>query len=191
LSKKKHIAVCSEIYLQAQLQITIFCKMLMTENQSQSPLSSAQLRHTPERFEDIFGLSVSDFDALLQRLSDLTNNAEQKQPESDLAEEVSITLLSIRQSTTHAVLGVCFGREESVVGDIVNRLEPLLEAAQAHQDKGSSATRAHNPQQDQPENIDKTLRLLQELQIYQVELKLRKDAWRKIPSALQRDRLIK
>lgn len=145
--------------------------MLMTENQSQSPLSSAQLRHTPERFEDIFGLSVSDFDALLQRLHDLTNNAPQKQPESYLAEEVSITLLSMRQSTTHAVLGVCFGREESVVGDIVKRLEPLLEAAQAHQDKGSSATRSHNPQQDQPENIDEALRLLQELQIYQVELK--------------------
>lgn len=139
---------------------------------SQSPLSSAHLRHTPERFENIFGLSVSDFDALLLRLSVPSDNAPQNQPdESDLAEEVNITLLSMRQSTTHAVLGVCFGREESVVGDIVTRLQPRLEAVQAHHEKDSSKTRPHNQKENQPENIDETLRLLQELQIYQVELK--------------------
>lgn len=136
---------------------------------SQSPLSSVQLRHTPERFQHIMGLSVSDFDALLQRLGDTTNESQRSSAEK-LAEEVSIALLFMRQSMSKEVLSVCFGREEVEVEDILQRLQPRLEATQAPHHKSSSAIRSRKHLLDSEKNKIEAERLLHELQVHQVEL---------------------
>lgn len=136
---------------------------------SQSPLSSVQLRHTPERFQHIMGLSVSDFDALLQRLGDTTNEPQRSSVEK-LAEEVSIALLFMRQSMSKEVLSVCFGREEVEVEDILQRLQPRLEATQAPHHKSSSAIRSRKHLLDSENNKIEAERLLHELQVHQVEL---------------------
>lgn len=147
--------------------------MHMKGNPSQSPLSSIQLRQTPERFEHIMGLSVRDFDALLLHLGDITNEAQRSSTE-ELAEEVSIALLSRRQSMTQEMLSACFGREEAAVGEIIHRLQTRLEDALALHLKGSGVRRNRKQLIDSPkdiDNIDEAQRLLQELQIHQVELK--------------------
>lgn len=136
---------------------------------SQSPLSSVQLRHTPERFQHIMGLSVSDFDALLQRLGDTTNEPQPSSAEK-LAEEVSIALLFMRQSMSKEVLSVCFGREEVEVEDILQHLQPRLEATQAPHHKSSSAIRSRKHLLDSEKNKIEAERLLHELQVHQVEL---------------------
>ena len=125
----------------------------------------------PERFERIFGLSVHDFDALLERLN-ASLNTDKKQHQSDLAEEVSIALLAMRQSMTHEVLSASFGRAETAISEIIRRLEPHLNVAQqATSTKGSSLPNKRKPEQDLPEDIDEALKLLQELSVYQIELK--------------------
>jgi DDE superfamily endonuclease/Helix-turn-helix of DDE superfamily endonuclease len=111
---------------------------------SQSPLSSAYLRHHPKRFERIIGLSVEQFDHLVQRvdqhrLDDLLArqvlwDAERterlhKRTNNDLAEHVCITLLYQRQYMMQEVLGACFGIEQGSVSNIIARIEPWLEAS--------------------------------------------------------------
>jgi PAS domain S-box-containing protein len=141
----------------------------MKGNPSQSPLSSAQLRQNPHRFEHIFGLSVCDYDTLLQRL--VEDDREPKISSTEKrAEEVIIALLSMRQSMTQEVLSACFGIDEAAVGDIINRLQPRLEDVLALHLKGSAVARNRKQLIDPPKNIDEAQRLLQELQIHQVEL---------------------
>lgn len=108
---------------------------------SDSPLSSASLRQHPQRFEQIIGVSVENFDHLLervraQRLEALLsarvcwdNDRVIRLHEStggDLAEHLCITLLYQRQYMTQAVLGASFGIEQGSVSNIVKRIAPLL-----------------------------------------------------------------
>jgi hypothetical protein len=116
----------------------------MKSELSQSPLSSAYLRHYPKRFERIIGMSIECFDDLVrrvsqQRLEELLStqvlwDAERtrrmhERTSSDLAEQVCITLLYQRQYMVQEVLGACFGIEQGSVSNIIARIEPWLEAA--------------------------------------------------------------
>jgi hypothetical protein len=114
----------------------------MKSKLSQSPLSSAYLRHYPKRFERIVGLSVEDFDALVVRVKhcrleellasqvlwdeDRTKRLHER-TSTDLAEQVCITLLYQRQYMMQEVLGACFGIEQGSVSTIIARVEPWLE----------------------------------------------------------------
>ncbi|MBL7992544.1 MAG: PAS domain S-box protein [Candidatus Kapabacteria bacterium] len=68
------------------------------------------------------------------------------------------------------VLSVCFGREEVEVEDILQRLQPILEATQAPHHKSSSAIRSRKHLLDSENNKIEAERLLHELQVHQVEL---------------------
>ncbi|MBD1206827.1 MAG: PAS domain S-box protein [Ignavibacteria bacterium] len=68
------------------------------------------------------------------------------------------------------VLSVCFGREEVEVEDILQHLQPRLEATQAPHHKSSSAIRSRKHLLDSEKNKIEAERLLHELQVHQVEL---------------------
>lgn len=116
----------------------------MQSKLSQSPLSSAYLRQYPKRFERIIGMSVENFDNLVERISQRRFQellAQQvlwdadrigrmhERTSRDLAEQVCITLLYQRQYMVQEVLGACFGIEQGSVSTIIARIEPWLEAA--------------------------------------------------------------
>lgn len=111
---------------------------------SESPLSSASLRQNPKRFARIIGLSVEDFDAVVERVSkrrldellarQVLWGAERtrrlhERTSRDLPEHVCITLLYQRQYMMQEVLGACFGIEQGSVCTIIKRIEPWLELA--------------------------------------------------------------
>jgi hypothetical protein len=116
----------------------------MKSELSESPLSSAYLRHYPKRFERIIGMSVENFDDVVRRVSqkrlqallaaqvlwdaDRTERLH-KRTSHDLAEQVCITLLYQRQYMMQDVLGACFGIEQGSVSNIITRIEPWLALA--------------------------------------------------------------
>ena len=106
-----------------------------------SPLSEKVLRERPERFERILGITVTDFDLLLQRLKAIRLDMMLKrrvlwEPErvqrlhertsQEMATDVCITLLYQRQYMTQEVLAACFGMEQGSICTLIKRTEALL-----------------------------------------------------------------
>jgi hypothetical protein len=106
-----------------------------------SPLSEKVLRKRPERFERILGITVTDFDLLIQRLKAVRLGMMLKRrvlweseriqrlherTSDDIATDVCITLLYQRQYMTQEVLAACFDMEQGSISTIIKRTEALL-----------------------------------------------------------------
>lgn len=105
-------------------------------NTTLSPLSSHQLRQNPKRFENLLGISVSDCDDLIKKVSlyqnDIFNGIE-------LADAVCITLLHKEQAMSQDLLAACFGAEQTIINDIIQSIEPHI-TAHSQVRKGKIAT---------------------------------------------------
>ena len=99
----------------------------MQGNVSLSPLASSNLRRTPERFHRILGLTVSEFDTLLEHMYQKQHHTDPAYPISELAEEVCITLLHIHQSMSMDVLEASFGIEQNALIPMITRTRPLIQ----------------------------------------------------------------
>lgn len=99
-------------------------KMMITR----SPLSSIQLRQNPERFKNLLGISVCDFDDLVSKLSLYHNDFFSS---IELADAVCITLLHKEQTVNQELLAACFSVEQIDITNIIQSVEPQISAHSA------------------------------------------------------------
>src|SRR5690606_38437771 len=92
-----------------------------------------KIRKNPNTFQRLFGLSVAEFDIILQKMEPRWDSKViscYKRPgrnhKLDLSDMILMLLLYYRSYVTQIFVGYMFGVDDSRVCRIIQRLEPIL-----------------------------------------------------------------